>query len=113
MTTTKVKSIKEIKEIKDHIKRLQSYYDDPNDGINTSFIVITIKELRIELGKQEILKDIKEGIVPNDVKSFSELHDYVDANYYGGFFDDNYEFSEDFKYENYIQGRLDEWLKTR
>lgn len=34
--------------------------------------------------KAEILEDVKNGIVPATVKSFSELHDYVDANCYGG-----------------------------
>lgn len=34
--------------------------------------------------KADILKDVAEGVVPKSVKSFSELHDYVDANTYGG-----------------------------
>ena len=37
--------------------------------------------------KTEILADIAKGIVPSTVASFSELHDYVDANGYGGLFD--------------------------
>ena len=32
----------------------------------------------------EILEDVRLGIVPSDVPSFSALHDYVDANCYGG-----------------------------
>jgi hypothetical protein len=39
--------------------------------------------------KAEINADIAAGKVPATVKSFSELHDYVDANCYGGFCDDN------------------------
>lgn len=35
--------------------------------------------------KSEILADIAAGRVPSTVASFSELHDYVDANEYGGF----------------------------
>jgi hypothetical protein len=34
--------------------------------------------------KREILADIGNGVVPDSVKGFSELHDYVDANCYGG-----------------------------
>jgi hypothetical protein len=33
--------------------------------------------------KAEILKDIGDGTIPQSVRSFSELHDYVDANTYG------------------------------
>ena len=43
----------------------------------------------IERMKQEIIDDIKEGQVPADCPSFSALHDYVDANCYGGFCDDD------------------------
>lgn len=40
--------------------------------------------LRVKLG---ILTDIVEGRVPATVGSFDELHDYVDANEYGGLCD--------------------------
>jgi hypothetical protein len=40
-------------------------------------------EAMAEKMKVEILADIQAGIVPRTVKSFSELHDYVDANCYG------------------------------
>ena len=43
-----------------------------------------IIEYAIERSKAEILEDIEHGPVPNTVSSFSELHDYVDANEYGG-----------------------------
>jgi hypothetical protein len=43
-----------------------------------------IIEHAIERSKAEILEDIAAGVVPNTVSSFSELHDYVDANEYGG-----------------------------
>ena len=32
----------------------------------------------------EILYDVSAGVVPRSVKTFSELHEYVDANCYGG-----------------------------
>ena len=43
-----------------------------------------IIEHAIERSKAEILEDIAQGVVPDTVSSFSELHDYVDANEYGG-----------------------------
>ena len=50
-------------------------------------MTITIPTLdeSIERMKQEIIDDIKAGRVPADCPSFSALHDYVDANCYGGF----------------------------
>jgi len=35
----------DIKDANDTINRLRSYYDDPNNGINTCFIAQRIKEL--------------------------------------------------------------------
>lgn len=43
----------------------------------------------IERMKQEIIEDNKIGRVPADCPSFSALHDYVDANCYGGFCEDD------------------------
>jgi len=53
-------------------------------------MTITTPELNesIERMKQEIVEDIKAGRVPADCPSFSALHDYVDANCYGGFCED-------------------------
>lgn len=42
----------------------------------------------IRLAKFEIRKDIATGQVPAHVASFGELHDYVDANTYGGLCDE-------------------------
>lgn len=38
----------------------------------------------------EIRADVRLGYVPESVSCFSELHDYVDANEYGGFCDDDF-----------------------
>jgi hypothetical protein len=38
----------------------------------------------IKRAKEEILDDIETGRVPATVTRFAELHDYVDANEYGG-----------------------------
>ncbi len=43
-----------------------------------------IIEHAIERSKAEILEDIADGIVPDTVCRFYQLHDYVDANEYGG-----------------------------
>lgn len=48
-------------------------------------ITIPTHDESIERMKQEIIDDIKAGRVPADCPSFSALHDYVDANCYGGF----------------------------
>lgn len=38
----------------------------------------------VERGKHEIAADVGSGRVPRQVRTFAELHDYVDANEYGG-----------------------------
>lgn len=43
----------------------------------------------IEQMKNEIKADVVFNAVPASVTSFSQLHDYVDANCYGGFCDDD------------------------
>lgn len=51
----------------------------------------TVEQLKadtLQRMKAEIIADMKAGRVPNTVAFFSELHDYVDANEYGGFCDD-------------------------
>lgn len=45
---------------------------------------MTTSEQLAEKMKFEILTDMQAGIVPRSVGNFSELHDYVDANCYGG-----------------------------
>ena len=40
--------------------------------------------------KREILLDIQNGDVPTTVQTFGDLHDFIDANCYGGFCDDSY-----------------------
>jgi hypothetical protein len=44
-------------------------------------------EVAIMRGKAQILADVRSGRVPKTVSSFGDLHDYVDANYYGNAFD--------------------------
>lgn len=74
----------------------------------------------VERCKREILQDIDNGIVPETVSSFSELHDYVDANCYGGFCDDDEDYDDDneeiwenqMELVNTVQCLVDVWLKT-
>lgn len=47
--------------------------------------MITLSETIARM-KREIRDDVRLGRVPDNVKSFAELHDYVDANEYGGLF---------------------------
>tara|TARA_R100000306_G_scaffold28831_1_gene31865 strand:+ start:363 stop:650 length:288 start_codon:yes stop_codon:yes gene_type:complete len=90
-----------------------------------------IIEYAIERSKMEILDDMSSGIVPTTVSSFSELHDHVDANEYGGLCDPDSWFcladeatdkelaANDGLYirhldeGNAIQGAVDAWLKER
>ena len=67
--------------------------------------------------KSDIELDIKGGVVPETVGSFSELHDYVDANCYGGLCDDEAPSAIDdeafCEATNKAQEEVDRWLKAR
>lgn len=63
----------------------------------------------IERAKKEIMADIETGRVPSTVTTFSELHDYVDANEYGGLTDIPVELN----LADRVQNALDGWLRTR
>ena len=68
--------------------------------------------------KSEILHDIADGTVPADVMSFGDLHDYVDANEYGGFCEDGNRVIDGLPSDqrcdvlNYCQDAIDFWLKS-
>lgn len=69
--------------------------------------------------RQEILDDVRAGRVPADVNDFAVLHDYVDANEYGGLCDDNHDWTEDLSgvplalsYGIRLQDLVHEWLKS-
>jgi len=42
----------------------------------------------IERIRAEVIEDALDGTIPSTVRDFSELHDFVDANEYGGLCDD-------------------------
>lgn len=70
------------------------------------------EELRavVERAKTEILAHVAAGIVPRTCGSFSELHDYVDANGYGGAFERPFDNNET-DFWNAVQDTVDRWIK--
>lgn len=87
----------------------------------------------IDRMKREVREDIAKGIVPAAVASFSELHDHVDANEYGGACEEDAEFAYGSEYNpnadgpgkgdekhvqavcdfwNRCQGAIDDWIKA-
>lgn len=69
---------------------------------------MTMVDDAIAQGKAEILEDISSGVVPVSISCFSELHDYVDANEYGGLTGSEFSLDE----MNSVQEALDEWLRS-
>ena len=68
-------------------------------------------EVVIEEIKQEILQDITDGVLPETVGSFTDLHDYVDANEYGGLTDESNPNSKiSIEDIDYIQTSVSQWL---
>ena len=69
-------------------------------------------ELRrvVERAKAEILADVASGTVPSTCASFSELHDYTDANGYGGAFERPFD-NEETDFWNAVQDAVDAWIK--
>jgi len=68
--------------------------------------------------KSEILHDIADGNIPADIMHFRDLHDYVDANEYGGFCEDGNRVinalpaDQQIDVLNYCQDVIDFWLKS-
>ena len=74
-------------------------------------------ETAIERSKREIADDVFEGWVPVGVPDFSALHDYRDANGYGGFFEDDTVFYRGigegfFEEANAVQDAVDAWIRA-
>lgn len=63
---------------------------------------------------EELEGDMNSGYVPREVKTFAEVHEYVDANKYGGAFEFGFDSSDlCLKFWNAVQQHLDEWIKAR
>lgn len=78
-------------------------------------------ELVVSVAQNQILHDVRSGIVPATVGSFAELHDFVDANYYGNSFDwpvlpsdteDDAYLCAFASFWNAVQDRLNEWISS-
>ena len=71
----------------------------------------------IERARCEIMADVLAGIVPYDVSGFADLHDYTDANAYGGAFELWCEDEGDLSVDEYcvflgrVQNDLDSWIR--
>lgn len=71
----------------------------------------------VRRAKREVLSDIRDGIVPAWVRDYGTLHDYVDANGYGGAFEDEWDFEDEdktdemFSFWNKVQDIVHEWLQ--
>ena len=71
----------------------------------------------VERIKGEIREDMGSGVVPPSVAAFGDLHDYVDANEYGGFCEDGVcdRFPSHDAFIGFVdaaQGEVDAWLKS-
>lgn len=90
-----------------------SLADGQNDEMTRDIVQIEREAIiifvAVERAKVEILADIRAGIVPTTVTSFSDLHDYVDANEYGGMTD----IPVNLNLANPIQDALDAWIKEQ
>ena len=64
----------------------------------------------VERAKSEVLADVNAGTVPRTCASFSELHDYTDANGYGGAFERPFDNNET-DFWNAVQTAVDGWIK--
>lgn len=62
--------------------------------------------------KREILADIAAGVVPAAVREFGELHEYTDANYYGGLCDDTQRGHLGLEPWVAMQEEVDAWLRA-
>lgn len=77
----------------------------------------------MDRAKQEVLDDIANGVVPERVTRFTQLHDHVDANEYGGLCEDGWEsalvdqVNDSHPHDgqrgiNYVQGMVNAWLEA-
>lgn len=73
----------------------------------------TTLEQAVERSKSEILADMLRGQVPSTCRSYSELHDYVDANEYGGACDEDSVLGPgEMEFWSAVQEAVDQWLRN-
>jgi hypothetical protein len=69
--------------------------------------------LTVERAKREVRADIATGTVPATVRTFSALHDHVDANGYGGAFEVPFEDTDEhLAFWNAVQTAVNDWLQA-
>jgi hypothetical protein len=92
---------------------LEYLQDETDDTCNVLYsgedAVECEKQAVIALAKIQIVYDER---VPGSVADFSELHNYVDANGYGGAFENSAHSVGDVDFWNSVQEALDIWIKT-
>lgn len=72
----------------------------------------------VERARSEISADIADGVVPDTIGTFEELHNYVDANEYGGLCETAGKYADVLGFDDTgmanvraVQDQLDEWLR--
>lgn len=80
--------------------------------VPVSFLTLDEFTAVVNLGKAAIRRDVEAGRVPPTASSFAQLHDYVDANGYGGAFLNGAHPVEDTDFWNRVQDELDKWIKS-
>src|SRR4051794_34674690 len=82
---------------------------------------VTCVQCRALLAIREVEQDMADDVVPSDVTKFGMLHDYVDANEYGGLCDTSLMFAGDddetpeefWDMANAVQDEVHRWLAGR
>jgi hypothetical protein len=84
----------------------------PKQSRNPRYPDFSADELHrvVERAKAKILADVASRTVPSTCTSFSELHDYTDANGYGGAFERPFDNNET-DFWNAVQAAVDQWIK--
>lgn len=94
--------------------------DTDTIAIASSAHDLLLVQRAIDQARCEILDDIATGRVPSDVDHFARLHDYVDANEYGGccgwfydaFIDDDDDGDRLWHHANLVMDAVDSWLRA-
>lgn len=76
--------------VRSTIAEFEAHHTKPKEAPMTDTFTPPTLEETVARMKREILADISAGRVPASVKTFSALHDHVDANEYGGFCEDEF-----------------------
>ena len=73
----------------------------------------TVLLFAVAHARREILAHVAAGVIPANVENYAALHDFVDANGYGGAFDDSPPAPvEDVDFWNAMQEHIDEWIRS-